>query len=144
MTSVPENIKTKYEDKLEELAGTRDFAQAAQTREGLKALARMMNDSHLEDVLRGYVHIPSDLKNPDQHIADQYAELVNTRRSDGKPVLDPRAIVLKPNSIKGIAERYYRQRVVVDNAMPRQDDQITQQRQLPSSSLPRRREPIRT
>jgi len=126
VAALPEKMQKKYEDMLEKKAGTRDFAQAVQTREGLNALHQMMNDPYLEELLRGS-HIPPNPQVPDQHVADQYAELIN----HGK--LDARAIILDPDSVRDIAERYYLQGMVHKNVLPQEDDHVMLQQQLPAA-----------
>jgi len=123
IATLDERDQGKYEDILERKAGTRDFAEATQTREGRNALLSMMSDPHLEDILRGSVHISSN----GQHIADQYADLVNKR------VLDARAIILNPDNVKRIADRYYMQHALDDNMLA-QDDNILPQ-QLPGGRI---------
>ncbi|MDE3060449.1 MAG: hypothetical protein KGJ06_05510 [Pseudomonadota bacterium] len=110
VAALPERAQRKYEDLLERLAGTRDFAQAAQTREGQTALRRMMGDPVLENTLRAYTHIPLDPNEPTKNIAQQYAELINAG------ALDARSIILRPDTVGMGASRYYMQNGMTEGA----------------------------
>jgi hypothetical protein len=133
MAALPEGVQRRYEDRLERAAGTRDFAQALQSKEGIRALRRMMADRDLEGLLRSYTHIPINPQNIDQHVADQYAELLNNR------ALDARSIILNPERVGAAASRFYMEQAVHDNAREGDGPAISPQ-QMASGRSPRPRQ----
>jgi hypothetical protein len=131
MSVLPERVQSRYEDMLEKRIGTRDFAVALESREGLNALHGMMNDSYINHVIRKFAHIPSNPQAPGQRVADQYAELVNSG------VLDPRTIILDPDNIHAIVTRHYAQQTVLGNTVIAAENDVSASQQLPSAGADR-------
>jgi hypothetical protein len=104
LAALPERAQKPYEDMLADSdAGTRNFAEAAESKEGQKVLRKLMSNPRLQDIMRHYYHIPEDDYNPTRHVADQYAELVNSGE------VDARMIIMKPQLLRVAAERHYMQ-----------------------------------
>ncbi len=89
LANMPAKDHERVENTLENMAGTRDFAQALKTEKGIAALAAIMKDEVLQDKLRARYGIPVALE---MSVYEQYADLVNNG-------LDARAIIMDPKVV---------------------------------------------
>jgi hypothetical protein len=93
LANMDAQAQTKYEDKLEEATGTRNFAAALKTDKGKAALKKIMRDSNLQNKLHAHYGIPDDGMMP---VEEKYAEMLNQG-------LDGRLIVMKREAIADFA-----------------------------------------
>lgn len=84
MASMPVRLRSKMEDRLEELAGTRQFDEAV-TSEKTEELVRVAKEFDTE--ICSHTGMVCDPLYPEKRATEQFAELINSRRMDARDLL---------------------------------------------------------